>query len=555
MIAEVRGSTVYAFECYDVKDYLKAYNFRWDPDKRAWVKDLTNGTLRFLQQLGFEIVKPTPKEVSPELYRELKELYPKAFEHQIVGAGLALQERSFLLGDEPGVGKTFTGIIYLDYLLYKGLVKYGLVFCPASIKRQWQQEFHKWVGETALVLEGDPRQRKRFRKLFFHSRYPVLILNYELLLRKDVQEFLAQIAGESFAVVLDEASRVKSPTSKTFRVMKRLLAKTPYKLAMTGTPIENHLGEFWAIGHLLKGQEFMSQEEFEENHCKVIRIRVPYRPYYVPKVVGYKNLRKFLYRVEPFYIRRKKSDVKDMPELVEYEREIPASDIQKLIESRIIELASDKKGVEELATLQLLRVVADDPSLLLESSSPTAQLIAQEFGMYLQKISKVPKLEELETILEEHDSKVVVFTSFARMARKIAQHFGKQAIWLTGELSGDEKARRVGLFKSSDEKKILVATDTLTYGISMDEADVLVHFDIPWSVGKLIQRTDRIYRVTSTQGKSVYYLISEGTERKVWEILSSKRSLFSKVVEGEIMGGVKDEIIKALKGKAVRKTA
>lgn len=550
MIAEIRGTEAYCFECFDVKDYLKAYGFRWNPEEKAWIKECTNGTLRFLKQLGFEIVQPQPKQVNPQLYNELKELYPRAFEHQIIGAGLAIQEKSFLLGDEPGVGKTFTGIIYLDYLLYKGEIKAGLVFCPASIKRQWQQEFHKWVGETAIVLDGDRRKRFRIYRLFQHSRYPVLILNYELLLSEDVRKFLVSLPR--FGVVLDEASRVKSYTSKTYRLMKVLLKRTPYRLAMTGTPIENHLGEFWAIGHLLKDADFMSRAEFEENHCKVIRIRVPYKPYYVPKVVGYKNLRKFLYRVEPFYIRRTKSDIREMPNLIEYVREIPASDVQKLIESRIIELASDKQGVEELSTLQLLRVVADDPSLLMQSDSPIARQIAEEFGAYLQKLRRVPKLEELETIVEEHDSKIVVFTSFARMARKIAQHFGNEAVLLTGELRADEKARRVGLFRSDPAKKLLVATDTLTYGISMDEADVLVHFDIPWSVGKLIQRTDRIYRITSTRGKSVYYLISEGTERKVWEVLSSKRSLFSKVVEGEIAGGISDEIVKAIKGKAVK---
>lgn len=550
MIAEVRDSIVYAFECYNVKEYLKRYNFRWDPNKKAWVKELTNETLKLLHKLGFEVVEPSPKEVSADLLNELGNLYPKALQHQLIGAGLAVQENSFLLGDEPGVGKTFTGIIYMDYLLYKGRVRYGVVFCPSSIKRQWQQEFYKWIGEAAIVLEGDKRKRFRTYRLFHLSRYPVIVLNYELLLSEDVREFLKSLPVNSFAVVLDEASRVKSPSSKTFKLMKKFLSRTRYRLAMTGTPIENHLGEFWAIGHLLKGDRFMSKKEFEENHCKIIRIRVPYRPYYVPKVVGYKNLKKFLYRIEPFYIRRKKSDVKGMPKLIEYEREVEVSELQKLIESRIIELASHKKGVEELSTLQLLRVVADDPSLLLQSDSYIARQIAEEFRTYLDKLKKVPKLGELETIVEEHDSKIVVFTSFARMARRIAEHFGRRALLLTGELKGDEKARRVGEFKSNPDRNILVATDTLTYGISMDEADVLVHFDIPWSVGKLIQRTDRIYRITSTRGKSVYYLISQSAEKKVWEVLSSKRALFAKVVEGQIMEDLRDEIIKALK-KAV----
>ncbi len=547
MFAEVRGEEIHCYNAYDVKDVLKSYGFRFNPETKSWYAPYTEEHRSIVESLGFRIYSNGNKKLKPALEQALKEMYPTALDHQILAAGLAIQEKSFLIGDEPGVGKTYTAIIYLDYLLYTGKIDYGLVICPASIKHQWRSEFSKWVNSSVIVLEGDRHQRRKQFTLVKHPSFiPVFVVNFELLLSKDVISTFKELPPNRFAIVIDEASRLKNRGSKTYQAIKKLTKRTQWKLALTGTPIENSLVEFFNIAKLLR-EDFMTVEEFEERHLEYFMLNLSNVPFPIKKVKRFKNLREFVLRISPFYIRRKKSDVKDMPELIRYVREIPQSNLQAELERFIVSLAEDKSGVQALSALTLLREVCDDPRLLLESDSPSALEVVGKFGEKIRAIkSDPPKFGELEDILETHKGqKVLVFTDFAKMAKRIARKFG--AVSVTGDLPANVKASRIGRFKTDPETNLLVATDTMSYGVSLDEVNVVVHFDVPWSLGKVIQRTDRIYRVSSTKTKYVYFLVSEGIEKKVWEVLSSKEDLFRKVVDGEILDrDLQQEILKAV---------
>ncbi len=548
MLAQVEEDKVLCFDCYSVKDYLKKLRFRWDPNRRVWHKEgVTQQELRYLQSLGFEVLYKTKKKVNEDIYNEMRELYPYAFEHQLISASIAVQERAFLIGDEPGAGKTLQAIMFVDYLLYKGYIERAIVFCPSSIKRQWRDEVYRFIKEAPYILEGSPSHRRRIYRLFSMGKeYPLLIANYELIIRDDFFEFLKELEPNAFALVLDEASRVKNKQSKTFKRLREIAKRTNFKIALTGTPIENSLQEFWAIAHILKGKEFMSFAEFERQHVNYYTLNLPHLPYPIKKVRGYKNIAQFIARVEPFYIRRKKEDVrKDMPPLVEYTREIELTPLQREIENYLLEGAKEEKGVALEGVIQLLRVIGDDPRLLRKSESETGRKVYLKFKDRIDKVKENRKIEELEEILKEHEGKAIVFTSFSKMAQVLAKSMN--ALLITGQTPERERARIIGEFKSKDNRKVLVATDALTYGASLDEADTVVHFDIPWSVGKLVQRTDRIHRITSQRNKTVYYLVSGGVERKVWELLQSKVKLFKDVVEGEALGDMKKEIIALLK--------
>ena len=547
MLAQVSGDILFCYDCYDVKDYLKGLGFKWNPEKRVWYKkEFSEKDLKYLKTLGFEILTRSKKEVDQTLAQELRQLYPYAFEHQIVASALAIQEKSFLIGDEPGAGKTLTAIIYFDYLLNKGNIDVAVVFCPSSIKRQWRDEVYRFVNEAPVIIEGSPQQRRKLYQLFDSKRtYPLLIANYELVLRDDFYSFLKQLPKGRFALIMDEASRLKNKQSKTFRRMKEIARRTPFKIALTGTPIENSLMEFWAIAHLLRGSEFMSFKEFEKEHVRYFLLELPSRPYPIKKIAGYKNIAKFVAKVEPFYIRRKKSDIReDLPQLVEYTREIELTPLQAEIENFLLEKAKEQEGIALEGVIQLLRVVGDDPRLLKLSTSDIGKEVYLRFKGEIDKLKTNKKIEELQEVLKEHEGKGIVFTSFSKMAQIIAKH--TNALLITGQTPQKERARIVGEFKTRD-KKVLVATDALTYGASLDEADVVIHFDIPWSVGKLVQRTDRIYRITSKRQKTAYYFISGGIERKVWDILQNKIKLFKEVVEGEALGDLKTEILSLLK--------
>ncbi len=547
MFAEVKDGEIVCYNAYDVKDVLKSYGFRFDPERKAWRSPHSREAEEVVRSLGFKVYVPEDKRLDPRLEKTLREMYPSALDHQILAAGLAVQKKSFLIGDEPGVGKTYTAIIYTDYLLYTGAISYAVVICPASIKHQWRSEFSKWVGSSVIVIDGDRQRRVRLFNLVSSGQFlPVFVVNFELLLSDDVLGTLLTLPENRFAVVIDEASRLKNRDSKTYKAVSRLCKRTEYKLALTGTPVENSLVEFFNIAKILR-PSFMSVKEFEERHLEYFTLNLPNVPFPIKKIKRYKNLREFVYRISPFYIRRKKSDVRDMPDLIRYTREVPQSGLQKRLESFIISLAEKKSGAQALSTLTLLREVCDDPRLLLESDSPAALEVVESFGEEIRKTKDdPPKFEELDQILRTHpDSKILIFTDFARMAKRLAKKVG--GLCVTGELPSSMKASRIGRFKSDPESRILVATDTMSYGVSLDEVDVVIHFDVPWSLGKVIQRTDRIYRVTSERTKYVYFLVSSGVEKRVWEVLSGKENLFKQVVDGEVLDkDIQQEILKAV---------
>ena len=548
MFAEIKNGEIVCYNAYGVKDVLKANGFRFDPEEKTWRSPYFKEAEKVVRSLGFKVYTPEEaKKLNPQLERILKEMYPSALDHQILAAGLAIQSKSFLIGDEPGVGKTYTAIIYIDYLLYTGAIDYGVVICPASIKHQWRSEFSKWTDSSVVTIEGDKQKRTRlFRLVNTKHFFPVFIVNFELLLSDDIFRTLFTLPENRFAVVIDEASRLKNRDSKTYRVVSKLCKRTDYKIALTGTPVENSLIEFFNIAKILR-PSFMSVKDFEERHLEYFTLNLPNVPFPIKKIKKYKNLKEFVYRISPFYIRRKKSDVKDMPDLVRYVREVPQSGIQKKLENFIVSLAEKKSGVQALSTLTLLREVCDDPRLLLESDSPIVLEVVERFGDEIKRIKgDPPKFEEFDQILKIHpDSKILVFTDFAKMAKRLAKKIG--GICVTGEVPSSIKASRIGKFKSDPDAKTLVATDTMSYGVSLDEVDVVVHFDVPWSLGKVIQRTDRIYRVTSSRTKYVYFLVSDGVEKRVWEVLSGKENLFKQVVDGEVLDkDIQQEILKAV---------
>ncbi len=542
MIALVVGDKIKCFDCYSLKEKLKSIGFTFNKDDKSWEIPYSLHVERTIQGLGIEVVKQ--KKPSKELVEYLKQRHPEAFDHQIEAASLSIKEKSFFIGDEPGVGKTFTALIYADYLLLNNLVDVVFILCPASIKRQWQQEVNRWLNQTAYVINGTKEQRRKTFLAIKNAKKRIVIFNYELLLVDDVFKFLNSF--ENFAIVIDEASRVKNPSTMTFKKLYHLSKKTHYKLAMTGTPIENSLQEFWAIGYLLR--EFMSRQEFETNYVYYTEIKPKNLKFPIKKIAGYKNLKSFIAKISPFYIRRKKTDIKQMPLLTEYTLEIDQTPLQAKLERNIIETAiTIENTIETLGRVSLLRLVADDPRLLLTSESPYASAVAKEFEEEIRGIKKNLKIDETKEILKEHsDKKVIILTQFKKMANMIFNEFKDDAILITGDDSNDQKAKKVGIFKSRDYR-ILIGTDALTYGISIDEADVLINFDIPWSVGKIIQRRDRIYRISSTKPKWVYYLVSNGIEKKVWNILAQKRKMFNEVVDGEIYGDLKEEILAVIK--------
>jgi SNF2 family DNA or RNA helicase len=485
----------------------------------------------------------------------LQSHYITAMPHQIEAAVNCLSEQYYLIGSEPGTGKTYMSLIVADWLLRHNKIERAIIFCPSSIKKQWQDETGLWISRDSLVVTGTPKKRKEIYDAA--DQYPILIMNYELLQRDDISHL-----ARGALLICDEATRFKSSKTKTYRSIKKLTAVSAGCVAMTGTPVENSLTDFWNVIGILH-PDLISYQYFHDNYAVTEEIKLRRRKTTVHKIVGFQNIPDFLRKISPFYIRHKKRDVKaGLPDIIRSNRFLDNTPIQDQCEKELIDIAygyhnykseeaydvmeeAHKRGI--FSVLTLLRLVSDDPRLLKDSTSPAAELV--DVNTDIPDDFSGPKVEELDIILEEHmGQKVIVFTQFSKMAHLLqTDHIG--SLIITGEHKEDVRNERLKQFRNSPDHNLLFCTDALAYGVSLDEANVLVNFDVPWAVGKLVQRSERIDRISSTETKYIYNLISTGAEMHVWEVLSAKIQLFKDAVEGEAISdeSLRDLLIKKLR--------
>jgi SNF2 family DNA or RNA helicase len=205
-----------------------------------------------------------------------------------------------LLADEMGLGKTVQAI--LATLLLRGAersVRHVTVVCPASLRGGWQDEIRRWAGESAVLLEGPPRERARV----IDSRPPWLVTHYEQVWR----DFKHHAARPPDLLVIDEAQRAKGLATRTARVLKAI--ESPCLFALTGTPLENRLEEAYAIAQLIDQRLLPPLWQLDRDHF--VRDRKGNR------VVFYRNLGELRSRLAPAFLRRRKEDVAlELPERI-----------------------------------------------------------------------------------------------------------------------------------------------------------------------------------------------------------------------------------------------
>jgi superfamily II DNA or RNA helicase len=426
---------------------------------------------------------------------------------ELTGAGLGA-----CLADDMGLGKTVTLIALHLHRRDRGLAAGPtLVVCPASLLGNWEAEVRRFApGVPVRRFHGG--QRDLSGDLGF-------VLTTYGTMRAD-HETLATVAWD--LVVADEAQHIKNATSSTARNLR--LVPSRCRVALTGTPVENNLTELWAILDWATPGLLGSRNAFRKRWAAPIESGVD------PAVA-----RQFAQLVEPFLLRRRKSDPGIAPELppktetdqvvgLTREQVVLYESLVRESMRRIEEADEDTRRGLVLALLTGLKQICNHP----------AHYLRQASGRVKGRSEKIDVLDELlATILAEGGS-VLVFTQYVAMARLLERHLdaaGVPSLFLHGGTPVRAREEMVATFQAGGVPAFLLSLKAGGTGLNLTRADHVIHVDRWWNPAVEDQATDRAYRIGQTRPVQVHRLVTEGTiEQKIGELLTRKRSLADAVL-------------------------
>jgi len=426
-----------------------------------------------------------------------------------------------ILADDMGLGKTVQTLAHL--LLEKEkkrMDKPCLILAPTSLMSNWLREAQQFTPKLRVLILQGPERHQHFKSI---PDYDLIISTYPLLVRD--QEIL--LAQEYHYLILDEAQMIKNPRAKAALVARKIT--TRHRLCLTGTPMENHLGELWALFDFLMPGFLGDTKLFKQ------RFRTP-----IEKQNDNQQRQRLVRRITPFLLRRTKTEVlAELPAKTEIIRSIPLGNKQSALYESIrlsmekkVRDAINKKGLARshitiLDALLKLRQVCCDPKLL-----PLAQA---------KKINESAKLDMLmEMVLEllEEGRRILLFSQFTKMLAIIELKFKEHKISYS-KLTGQTRKRDevIEQFRQGDTEVFLISLKAGGVGLNLVEADTVIHYDPWWNPAVENQATDRAHRIGQNKAVFVYKLITENTlEEKIIAMQAKKQALANGVYQNGKQG-------------------
>ncbi|MBL9155512.1 MAG: DEAD/DEAH box helicase [Verrucomicrobiales bacterium] len=430
-----------------------------------------------------------------------------------------LREQKFggILADDMGLGKTVQTLCHLFEEKKSGRGNLPcLIIAPKSVVPNWEKEAKKFAPSlTVLALQGD--KRKRYYPVLKYS--DLVVTSYPVLLR-DADELLAQ---EFHYVVLDEAHTIKNAGSQVTQVAWKIKAR--HRLALSGTPIENHLGELWSLFHFLMPGFLGSEESFRRCY------RIP-----IEKDRDESRRERLAKRVAPLMLRRTKDLVaKDLPPKTEIVRTIELTPKQvELYEAVRASLSRDLKEEIKRRGLEASKILILDALLKLRQVCCHPRLLSLPSAQKVKSSAKLDLLMELIPDMVEEGRRILIFSQFAQMLGLIEQALDKEKIpYITLTGATKDRGALCDDFQAGKYPVFLISLRAGGTGLNLTAADTVIHYDPWWNPALESQATDRAYRIGQKNPVFVYKLISQGTiEEKILYLQQKKRALFQGILEG-----------------------
>jgi SNF2 family DNA or RNA helicase len=421
-----------------------------------------------------------------------------------------------------GLGKTVQTLCHLLIEKQSGRMQQPtLIVAPTSLMGNWRREAEQFTPELkVLTLQGSDR-RDRFELIESHD---LILSTYPLLVRDE--EVLTQ--HQWHYLILDEAHIIKNPKAKASQVVR--LLRCNHRLSMTGTPMENHLGELWAQFDFLMPGFLGDQKGFTQ------RYRTP-----IEKHADQEQRQRLSHRIAPFMLRRTKQQVAtELPTKTEIVRTVPLGRQQALLYESI-RLSMEQKVQQSIASKGLARshITILDALLKLRQVCCDPRLLSLAQAQKINESAKLELLMEMVPELLEEGRRILIFSSFTKMLARIEGECKQRDISYT-KLTGQTRKRddAIELFRSGEVDLFLISLKAGGVGLNLTEADTVIHYDPWWNPAAESQATDRAHRIGQDKPVFVYKLLTEGTvEEKIQAMQERKRAL----ADGVYQSGEKEE--------------
>jgi SNF2 family DNA or RNA helicase len=423
-----------------------------------------------------------------------------------------------------GLGKTVQTLAHLMIDKAAGrLDRPSLIVCPTSLIPNWTAEARRFApGLSVLPLHGAARKASfglipKYDLVL--STYPLLSRDHEVLLEQDWH-----------AVILDEAQSIKNPNAETTRQALRLKARQ--RLCLSGTPLQNHLGELWSLFDFLAPGFLGGQKSFKS------RYRTP-----IEKHGDLDRQDVLNRRIRPFMLRRTKEEViTELPPKTEIVEPVEMETNQRAIYEAIrlsmhakVQAAIAQKGLARsgiiiLDALLKMRQACCDPRLL--KLKTVAQTKAGS--------AKLDRLMEMLSIMFAEGRRVLLFSQFTEMLALIQSRLEDDEVSFV-KLTGDTKDRStpVKQFQAGDVPLFLISLKAGGVGLNLTAADTVIHYDPWWNPAVEDQATDRAHRIGQTKKVFVHRLVTLGTIEEKMEVLKEKkRAIVASVMDAEHGGAL-----------------
>lgn len=485
--------------------------------------------------------------------------------YQALGVGwLAFLERWGLgacLADDMGLGKSIQLLAFLLHLKQqKTLTGPVLLICPTSVLGNWEREVQKFAPSLRVLLHHGDRREQGPKLTKSAAAHDIILTSYALVSR-DLAS-LKPIAWQG--LVLDEAQNIKNAESQQSHAVRQLDAQ--FRIALTGTPVENRLTELWSILDFLN-PGYLGQKNFFQR-----RFAIPIERY--GDTTSLQTLRDL---VQPFILRRLKTDrsiIQDLPEKQEMTVFCGLSPVQATLYQATVDQAlaaiESAEGIQRrgmiLALLTKLKQLCNHPALVtaaVEETSAEAidaaevppsetakrktaktkaapsksSLIDAAAPSFHQDSGKLRRLEEmLEELLAEGD-RALIFTQFSEWGKLLKTYLekrlGQETLFLYGGTTKPQREAMVDRFQNDPQapRLFILSLKAGGVGLNLTRANHVFHFDRWWNPAVENQATDRVFRIGQTRNVQVHKFVCTGTlEERIDAMITGKKALAEQVV-------------------------
>lgn len=493
-----------AAQLIELEQAMKAVQLRWFGGERimALGRRLQNFT-------GIKEI-PLPDNFKTEL---------RPYQHEGLNWLQFLREYqlSGVLADDMGLGKTVQTLAHILVEKNSGRAKTPtLVIAPTSLMMNWRMESQRFTPDLKVLTLHGPSRQEHFDKI---SDYDLVLTTYPLL-HRDKEALLEQTYH---LLILDEAQHIKNPKAKATQIVHQLHAN--HRLCLTGTPMENHLGELWSLFHFLLPGLLGDLTSFRRLFRNPI------------EKDGDPHRREILARrISPFLLRRtKEAVVTELPEKNEIIRSVELEGSQRdLYET--IRLAMHDKVRREIASKGIARsqLIILDALLKLRQVCCDPRLLKLDVAKKVKTSAKLDLLMDLVPEMVQEGRRILLFSQFTSMLSLIERALKKHNLEYT-KLTGQTRDREqvINRFQQGEVPIFLISLKAGGTGLNLTTADTVIHYDPWWNPAVENQATDRAHRIGQEKKVFVYKLLTAGTVEEKIQVLQARKKQLADALFGE----------------------